>query len=414
MVKIRTTPEEFQVEEQPPLPGLIIKDDINLPFAVFELTKTGWETQALISEISKRIGIPVSSWGISGLKDKRSVTSQFVTISRNYAPKNKVHGSGWTMTPFGGADRPLKSGDHRGNRFTITVRDILHRDVQLLPSRIAQVKSVGIPNWFDSQRFGSASEGLLPGQMLVSGDLEGAMRLHLTSPQPSDRSSRRRDKKRLRALWPNLGELELESIQYKPFKEVLRAWKDKSNTPHKAMMAAYSAVPRSLRGLWISAWQSEIWNGVLRDIILNSYPDHLLRSIEIGVGGPLLYPRAPVGKRGKAKRSLIESIAQTLNTIPPVMEMPTLDVTRIGHMHPSMQERIACISREGYQLVRSLGIKMSNHERNTVVFPTDLEASEPILDELNGSNKHKRWKCTLSFDLPSGSYATSVVKRLFQ
>ena len=42
MVKIRTTPEEFQVEEQPPLPGLIIKDDINLPFAVFELTKTGW------------------------------------------------------------------------------------------------------------------------------------------------------------------------------------------------------------------------------------------------------------------------------------------------------------------------------------------------------------------------------------
>ena len=92
MVKIRTTPEEFQVEEQPPLPGLIIKDDINLPFAVFELTKTGWETQALISAISKRIGIPVSSWGISGLKDKRSVTSQLVTISRNYAPKNKVKG----------------------------------------------------------------------------------------------------------------------------------------------------------------------------------------------------------------------------------------------------------------------------------------------------------------------------------
>ena len=83
--------------------------------------------------------------------------------------------------------------------------------------------------------------------MLISGDLEGAMRLHLTSPQPSDRSSRRRDKKRLRLLWSNLDELELESIQYKPFKEILRAWKDKSNTPHEAMMAAYSAVPRSLR-----------------------------------------------------------------------------------------------------------------------------------------------------------------------
>ena len=127
-----------------------------------------------------------------------------------------------------------------------------------------------------------------------------------------------------------------------------------------------------------------------------------------------MYPRAPVGRRGRAKRSLIENIAQTLNTIPQVLEMPTLDETRMGHMHPSMQERITSIGREGHQMVKSLGIKMSNHERNTVVFPTDLEASEPILDDLNGSSKHKRWKCTLSFDLPSGSYATNVVKRLFQ
>ena len=49
MVKIRTAPEEFLVEEQPPPPGLITEDDTKLPFAVFELTKTGWETQALLS-----------------------------------------------------------------------------------------------------------------------------------------------------------------------------------------------------------------------------------------------------------------------------------------------------------------------------------------------------------------------------
>ena len=58
MVKIRTTPEEFLVEEQPPPPGLITEDDTKLPFAVFELTKTGWETQALLSVISKKLVYP--------------------------------------------------------------------------------------------------------------------------------------------------------------------------------------------------------------------------------------------------------------------------------------------------------------------------------------------------------------------
>ena len=54
MVKIRTTPEEFRVEEQPPPPGLITEDDTKLPFAVFELTKTGWgNTGATICDIEK-------------------------------------------------------------------------------------------------------------------------------------------------------------------------------------------------------------------------------------------------------------------------------------------------------------------------------------------------------------------------
>ena len=82
-------------------------------------------------------------------------------------------------------------------------------------------------------------------------------------------------------------------------------------------------------------------------------------------------------------------------------------------MHPSMQERIARISREGYQLVRSLGIKMSNHERNTVVFPTDLEASEPILDELNGSDKHKDGNVLCHSISPSGFMQLALSKGCF-
>jgi tRNA pseudouridine13 synthase len=413
MVKIRTKPEDFQVEEQAPPTGLVIKDDTELPFAVYELKKIMWETQSLLSVISKKSGIPVAAWGLAGLKDKRSVTTQLVTCPRDHAPRHALRGRGWELIPVGGAHRSLISGDHEGNRFMITVRDIRHRNVQLLPGRIGQLTKIGLPNWFDTQRFGSASQGLLPGQMIASGDLEGAMRLHLTGPQPSDRSARRRDKKRLMAVWPNLNELELSSIENRPFKKVLRAWIEGSKSHDESLRSAFLAVPRSLRGLWMSAWQSKVWNELLRDIIRQSFPDHLLRRIDIGVGGPLLYPRAPVGRRGASKRSLIENIAKTFSAIPDSLEMPTLEGNPSDAVHPSVQHRIYSMPPKGSQLVRSLGIKMSSHTRKTIVFPTNLEVSEPMIDELHGSKKHKRWKCNVSFELPSGSYATNLIRRLF-
>ena len=215
------------------------------------------------------------------------------------------------------------------------------------------------------------------------------------------------------AVWPNLNELELSSIENRQFKKVLRAWFEGSKSPDESLRSAFLAVPRSLRGLWMSAWQSKVWNELLRDIIRQSFPDHLLRRIDIGVGGPLLYPRAPVGRRGASKRSLIENIAKTFSAIPDSLEMPTLEGNPSDAVHPSVQHRIYSMPPNGSQLVRSLGIKMSSHTRKTIVFPTNLEVSEPMIDELHGSKKHKRWKCNVSFELPSGSYATNVIRRLF-
>ena len=102
MVKIRTKPEDFQVEEQAPPTGLVIKDDTELPFAVYELKKIMWETQSLLSVISKKSGIPVPAWGLAGLKDKRSVTTQLVTCPRDHAPRHALRGRGWELIPVGG------------------------------------------------------------------------------------------------------------------------------------------------------------------------------------------------------------------------------------------------------------------------------------------------------------------------
>ena len=99
-------------------------------------------------------------------------------------------------------------------------------------------------------------------------------------------------------------------------------------------------MPRRLRGLWISAWQSYIWNDVLRNTLLENIENHLLRPVDIGVGGPLLYPEAPPGRRGYAKRSLVESLAERLKEIPKSIRMPVPSMVKEPKTDDPMISRI--------------------------------------------------------------------------
>ena len=55
---------------------------------------------------------------------------------------------------------------------------------------------------------------------------------------------------------------------------------------------------------------------------------------------------------------------------------------------------------------------LSNHNRSLMVH-SELDASNPLRDELNKKSKGKRWQITLKFNLPPGAYATVLIKRLF-
>jgi tRNA(Glu) U13 pseudouridine synthase TruD len=48
-----------------------------------------------------------------------------------------------------------------------------------------------------------------------------------------------------------------------------------------------------------------------------------------------------------------------------------------------------------------------------IVKPAGFDMSLPEIDELNDKGKNNRFKVTLSFSLPKGSYATVVTKRVF-
>ncbi len=402
LVKLRQIPEDFQVTElggPEPILGTAMFD---CDHRLYLLEKRDLDTISLLARLSRHFNLPRRSFGLSGYKDRHAVTSQKVSLpigKGDGLPDNigdcvgdmsdELSGEGWRLTLLGGSDKKLRSGAHSANHFRITVRDITQQQLDGLPRRLEQAKIHGWPNWFDSQRFGSAVGKRLPGAHIVAGEYEAAMRLHLTERNKSDRSDKRRDKKKMSDSWPNISHLEVEHRPFrKPLKAIARA--EKAGVEREELWRlAYMALPYDIRGMWLSAWQSNEWNGLLTNIFKDAFENHLLHSVNIGMGGPLFFPQAPSGKRGMPKRHLIRDIGEILKELPEVLQLPhsELDLSKIDQY-------------------------LSNHKRS-VMIQSEINASEPVRDELNTKSKGKRWQIILDFELPPGAYATVLVKRLF-
>jgi tRNA pseudouridine13 synthase len=366
------------------------------------LEKRGHDTISLLARLSRHFHLARRSFGISGFKDRHAVTSQLVSL-----PFGKGEGlpteigqsvgdlsdglteEGWRLTLEGGSDKKLRSGSHSANHFEITVRDIHREQLSGLASRLEQARIHGWPNWFDTQRFGSAVGNRLPGTHIIAGEYEAAMRLHLTERNKSDRSDKRRDKKKMAETWPDIVK---PTLEHKPFFKLQKAYTraiEGGENNQEIWRRVYMALPYDIRGMWLSAWQSNEWNNILADHIESNFPNHLIYPVKIGIGGPLLFPQAPSGKHGVPKSHLVSDIEETLEKLPETVEMPhsDLDLTAIDQY-------------------------LSNHPRPLLIH-SEVGSTEEVRDEMNSRSKGKRWAITFDFELPPGAYATVLIKRLF-
>ncbi len=131
MVKIKTEPEDFRVEEAP---SRIWKDVGK--YVVYRATKRDMTTTELVQRLASRNGLPQRAIRYAGLKDKRAVTSQYIT-----APKELSAPEGIALEHAGFTDEPLHLGELEANRFTIVAREV------------KGVHDVAVPNYFGDQRF---------------------------------------------------------------------------------------------------------------------------------------------------------------------------------------------------------------------------------------------------------------------
>ena len=169
-------------------------------FTFYRLTKQGLGTLEAVEAICRRWNLSGRRVSYAGLKDRHASTIQYLTI---------VDG------PWAGHERPqiparagrparprLHLPAPAGQSVRVDLRGLSEAEMASAIAEIDSIAGVGLPNYFDDQRFGSVGySGEFAAHAWLLGEHERALRLALAEPNPFDRSATKSEKAILRTHW---------------------------------------------------------------------------------------------------------------------------------------------------------------------------------------------------------------------
>jgi tRNA pseudouridine13 synthase len=384
-MKLKCQPEDFRVEEitlaRPGGPGR---------YTFYRLSKRDLGTIEAVEAICRRWNLSGRRVSYAGLKDRHASTVQYLTIADG--PQRTLIDRRFELEALGRLDAPYTSRQLRGNRFELVMRGMTQDEIRQATGEIYEIPEAGLPNYFDDQRFGSigASSQFIAHAWLI-GDHERALKLALAEPNPFDRSAVKAEKAILRRHWGHWAEAKAD-LPRSSARSIVTYLVDHPDD----FRGAFARIRRELRTLYFSAFQSHLWNLMLAGWLQNSLRPEQLLEVPLKVG-VFPFPR-------RLEPDDIQGLVETPLPLPCARSAPPAG--RLGE--------IAREVLEGFQLAwPNLRIKhlkdvfFSKGTRHCLVFPQDLEV-EPMDDQLHPGRHALR----LAFELPKGSYATILVKRL--
>ena len=385
-MKLKQQPEDFRVEELTDAAG----GDAGA-FALYRLDKTEWTTPDAINAVRRRWQLDGRRVSYGGLKDRHAVTSQFLTVFRG--PRRNLSHERVALTYLGQRTEPFTSADVRANRFTAVLRALSDTTVSLADRALAEVAEAGLPNYFDDQRFGSVGGGReFIAREMVFGRFDRALWLALAAPYEFDRADAKREKALLRDHWGDW-----PALKAKLPKGHARSLVDSLVHHPTDLKGAVARLRPELQGLYLSAYQSYLWNRMLAAWLRRTLAADARAEVDLKL------ERVPVPVRVPAeRRPEWESLSLSL---PSARLKPDPAAPWLGVVEEVLKE-------EGLTLgeLRVKGMQkpfFSKGDRAGCVRPAGLSHAAEA-DDLNPGRR----KLTLRFDLPRGSYATMLVKRV--
>lgn len=386
-MKLRCTPDDFHVEE------LTSVTPEGGPFAFYRLTKTSIGTPEAIHALTERWKIARHRISYGGLKDRHAVTIQHLTIHNG--PRQSLRQKSINLEYLGQVSGPFTSAMISANRFGLVLRDMQADAVQRAQGAVRTVARTGLPNYFDDQRFGSlGNSGQWIAREWCLGNWERALWLALADPHADDSSSERRQKQILRDKWGQWPECQ-QMLERSHRRSIITYLSDKVKVGRDPdYRGAIARISVDLRGLYLSAWQSALWNRLLNEYLRAKCPAEDLR-LQTLASGDVVFPVACTGSQ---EPSGVE------------LPLPSARIDRPEGEIGDLLDRV--LTAENIEL-RQIRVKyprdsfFSKGSRRAMINPSNLQCSTEIDELYPGRNK-----LHLSFELPRGSYATILVKRL--
>ena len=255
---IKTRAEDFFVEEQSLYPAAGVGDHT---YALLE--KRGLGTREAIDRLARALKVLRKDIGSAGLKDTHAVTRQWISIE-HVDPEHlkQIELPDIRIREVTRHTNKLRLGHLAGNRFIVKLRNLtmpLEQAAHTAEEVLSILTQKGVPNYYGPQRFGNRVDNHLVGKAVIDNDADRAMDLFIGVPDPRLDSA-----------------VMLEARQFYVdgrYQEALDAWPRQIMERRRILKAlvvnrgnkkrAFKAIDKHLKGFFVSAYQSAVFNRVL-------------------------------------------------------------------------------------------------------------------------------------------------------
>ena len=138
-------------------------------YSLLLIRKRNITTKDAVKILSKHLGIPESAFGYAGLKDKFSVSYQYLTVK---ADVENINLDNVAIIETRKTEKFLSKGDLVGNEFEITLHGCRGS-----PDKVSEELGKAMPNFFGPQRFGVHGENHVVGRLLLKRDFDKAIKV---------------------------------------------------------------------------------------------------------------------------------------------------------------------------------------------------------------------------------------------
>lgn len=390
------------------------QDPNRLPCVRFVLKKEFMETLEASQLIAKKIGLNPKDINAAGTKDKRAITTQFMS-ARHINPERlaAVNGMAGGKIRISNIEKwegePLRMGDLTGNKFTLLLREI-DGDEDQVKTNVESLKEHGFVNYFGLQRFGTMcvkshdiGMKLLQGQWQEAIDLILGERVDETDGLAKEARrlwAQKKDAKAAHDLFP---------FRYNAERQILWHFHKQSN--HNDLVGALLSISRDLRLMYVHSVQSLVWNRLVSERLFKFGREPVVGDLVMGKGLP--------------PTVLTEETVSKYTIFDVAMPMPGYDVKSpggpVGLMYKELVEKEFHLMGEDcfqpkqkglWDLPGAYRLMLTHPQHVTCAVGHYPAADTPIIKSEDLSEAAEFKGALVTFALPSSSYATMALREI--